>query len=451
MNKYIPNTEDDISKMLESIGVERVDDLFIDIPKSLRLEKPIELPPPLSELELLRELKRLASQNADSQEYRYFIGGGAYNHYIPSVINHIISRAEFYTAYTPYQPEVSQGTLQVIFEYQTMIADLLGMDIANASMYDGASSFAEAVLMAYRVKKNAKKVLIPKSLNPAYKLVMNTYVNNTGIEIIEVPYKKDGLLDFDFLKNNIDSDTFALTVQNPNYFGCIEDFREITQIIKNYDILLIGVITEALSLGILKPPGHFGADIVVGEGQSLGIPLSFGGPYLGLFSSKEKYMRQMPGRLCGETTDKEGKRGFVLTISTREQHIRREKATSNICTNQGLCALMASIYMSTMGKKGMREVAIQNLQKTDYAMKKIEGISGYEIVFKSSCFNEFLVRCPKSTLEINRKLVENKIVGGLDISCYYPEFADCMLLSFTEIVTKEDIDRLCNILKEEAI
>lgn len=450
MFKYIPNTDDDISKMLEKIGVESVDDLFSDIPESLRLQKPLNLPAPLSEIELERELKEISSKNADASEYKYFTGGGAYNHYIPSIVNHLISRAEFYTAYTPYQPEVSQGTLQGIFEYQTMISDLLEMDLANASMYDGASAFAEAVLMSSRIRKKGNKVLIPKSLNPAYRQVMDTYTNNTGIKVIEIPYNKQGQLDLDFLKNNLDNETISVSVQNPNYFGCIEDLSSIAEVLKQGKSFLIGIVTEALSLGLLKSPGHYGADILVGEGQSLGIPVSFGGPYLGLFASKKEYMRQVPGRLCGETLDTDGKRGFVLTISTREQHIRREKATSNICSNQGLCALMTAIYMSTMGKQGMREVATINLQKANYAREKIRNVKGYELVFETPSFNEFLVKCPKPTQDINRKLLENKMVGGLDISCYYPELSDCMLFTMTELVSKDDIDRLCEILEEVA-
>jgi glycine dehydrogenase subunit 1 len=448
LTKYIPNTDDDIKLMLKTIGVKSVDELFADIPDNVLLKKLLDLPDPVSEIELMAELRDMAKMNLSAYDSAYFIGGGAYNHYIPSIINHMISRAEFYTAYTPYQPEVSQGTLQVIFEYQTMIADLLGMEIANASMYDGASSFAEAILMAKRQKKDRNKVLIPKALNPAYKMVMNTYIDNSDIQVIEIPYSSNGTLDKDILEKNLDEKVLCLAVQNPNYFGCIEDLESLKEIISKREILLIGVVTEALSLGLLNPPGFYGADIVVGEGQSLGIPMSFGGPYLGLFATKMEFMRQVPGRLCGQTVDKEGKRGFVLTVSTREQHIRREKATSNICTNQGLCALIASIYISTMGKAGIREVALQNLEKTDYAKNRIAKLTGYQIVFDTPVFNEFLVRCPVQTSKISELLLKNNMVGGLDISCYYPELNDCMLFTFTELVKKCEIDRLCELLME---
>ena len=379
--RYIPHTEEDIRKMLDALGLKKLEDLFQAIPKEYRLSKPLNLPEPLSEPDLLRHIQGLQVPMMSG-----FIGAGAYYHFIPAVVSHLVSRSEFSTAYTPYQPEISQGTLQAIFEYQTLMCQLTGMEVSNASMYDGASSLAEAVLMAHRITKR-KKVLLSQAVHPEYRRVIQTYIDPDQQEIILVPYqKKEGRTDEKVLLDLLKEDVSAVVIQSPNFFGVIEDLQRIGEKIHDCGGLMIVGFSEAVAYGILQPPGAMGADIVAGEGQSLGIPVSYGGPYLGIFATLETFVRNMPGRLVGETIDLEGKRGFVLTLATREQHIRRERATSNICTNEGLCALMATVFLSCFGKEGLKELAMMNLSKTEYAKKGDFSNSWLQIEFYRAYF-----------------------------------------------------------------
>ncbi|MGV7220628.1 MAG: aminomethyl-transferring glycine dehydrogenase subunit GcvPA [Nitrospinales bacterium] len=439
--RYIPHTQHDIKEMLAKIGSESIEELFESIPDPLRLEKPLSLPESLSEPDLIAHMKRLQKLNLDSDEYADFLGAGCYRHFSPSVVNHMILRGEFLTSYTPYQPEVSQGTLQAVFEFQTMICMLTGMDIANASMYDGASSLAEAVLMAYRVN-GGNEVMIAKSVHPEYRQVVKTYLRGYDIDIIEIPVMDDGKVDQNFITENVSDKTCAVAVQNPNYFGVIEALGPLGDFLADKKTLFIATVVEALSMAILKPPGENGADIVVGEGQSFGLAPSFGGPYVGFFTTREKYFRQTPGRLVGETVDQEGRRAFTLTLAAREQHIRREKATSNICTNQGLCALAVTVYLTVMGKEGLRELAELNLRKAAYLKSKIEKLEGYKIRFASNTFNEFVVECPHPASEILSALQKEKIIGGHPLGPDYPEMKNCFLICVTETNTASEIDRL---------
>ncbi|MEA3485426.1 MAG: aminomethyl-transferring glycine dehydrogenase subunit GcvPA, partial [Candidatus Aerophobetes bacterium] len=394
MISYIPNTEDDQRKMLEEIGIESIDDLFKNIPLHLRGRTKFNLPPSLSEMELVREMKKLGRKNANLDEYVSFLGAGGYDHFIPAVVEHLSSRAEFYTSYTPYQAEASQGTLQAIYEYQSLICNLFKMDTCNASVYDGATALAEAVILAHNVN-HRQKVLIAKTIHPEYRQVLSTYIERTlGLSIIEIGYR-DGVTDLAELEEKVDEDTSCVVVQNPNFLGCLEEVKKMEEIAHKFGSLYI-VSVDPISLGLLIPPGDYNADIAVGEGQPLGNHLNFGGPYLGIFTCKKEFLRKMPGRIVGETTDKKGERGFVLTLQTREQHIRREKASSNICTNQGLNALRADIYLSTLGEEGLREVANLCLQKSHYAAEKISQIPGFKLSFNSPFFKEFSVKCPAS-------------------------------------------------------
>ncbi|MBM4347373.1 MAG: aminomethyl-transferring glycine dehydrogenase subunit GcvPA, partial [Deltaproteobacteria bacterium] len=369
-------------------------------------------------------------------------------HFIPAVVSHLTSRSEFYTAYTPYQPEISQGTLQAIFEYQTLMCQLTGMEVSNASMYDGASSLAEAVLMAQRIT-GRKKILLSQAIHPEYRKVIQTYIDPDEQEIILIPYlKKEGRTDEEILNQCLDQDVSAVVIQNPNFFGVTEDFKNIGEKVHQAGGLLIACFSEAVAYGILRPPGEFGADIVVGEGQSFGIPVSFGGPYLGIFTTKEKYIRNMPGRLVGETVDLEGKRSFVLTLATREQHIRREKATSNICTNEGLCALMATIFLSCLGKEGLRELALMNLNKTEYAKKVASKIDGSQIAFASPTFNEFVLKIEGDPEKVLEKMRKEGILGGLYLGQFYPELSRHLLVTVTEMNTRKEIERWAEALEK---
>jgi len=441
--RYIPHTEEDVQKMLEAIGVRRVEDLFESVPKQYKLSKPLNLPQPLSELDLIRNI-----QGLQSQVFTSFLGAGAYNHFIPSVVSNLASRSEFYTAYTPYQPEISQGTLQAIFEYQTLMCQLTGMEASNASMYDGASSLAEAVLMSNRITKR-KKILLSQTIHPEYRKVIQTYIDPDQQEIVLVPYlKNEGRTDGKALFDLLDGDVSAVVIQNPNFFGVIEDLHSMIEKVHGNRSLMIVGFSEAIAYGILKPPGAIGADIVAGEGQSLGIPLSYGGPYLGIFTTLERFVRNMPGRLVGETVDLEGKRGFVLTLATREQHIRRERATSNICTNEGLCALMATIFLSCLGKEGLRELAIMNLSKKEYAKKVVTQIHDCKLAFSSPTFNEFVLRIEGEPEKVLEKLKEERILGGLSLAKFYSELDHHLLITVTEMNTKEEIDRWAEILEK---
>jgi glycine dehydrogenase subunit 1 len=444
--RYIPSSPDERAEMLRQIGLETTDQLFRAVPESLKLTGPLDLPPPQSEADLLRYLRGLAARNAVPGAYAAFLGAGAYHHFIPSHVDALISRSEFYTSYTPYQPEISQGTLQAIFEYQTMICQLTGMDVANASLYDGSTALAEAVLMAARLTRR-QKVLVAASVHPEYREVARTYTKTLDIELSPVAYDSaTGGVDPRALR--VDDSVAAVVVQSPNFFGTVEDVNPLAQAAQAAGALMVVVVGEPISLGLLQSPGAAGADIVAGEGQSFGVPVSFGGPYLGLFATREKFIRQMPGRLAGQAFDQEGRRGFVLTLSTREQHIRREKATSNICTNQGLIMLMATIYLATMGRRGLQEVAQQNVQKAAYAADHIARLKGYQLRFAGPRFNEFVVKTRRPAEETLKQLQQQNIIGGLALGPFYPELKDCVLMCVTETTARADIDRLVSALAE---
>ncbi len=438
--RYLPNSPADRMAMLEATGHRSVEELFSQIPRELRLRSPLNLPGPLSEAEILEYFRQAANQS--SRDYVSFLGAGAYHHYRPVVIDALLSRGEFFTAYTPYQPEISQGTLQALFEFQTLIAQLTGMDLANASLYDGSTATTEAVLMALRANPR-RQVLLARTLHPEYRQVLETYVRCQGVEVRELPYTETGQMDLGKLETALANETSAVVVQSPNFLGTLERTEEIAGIAHRRNALLIVAVSEPLSLAIVKPPAV--ADIVAGEGQSFGVPVSYGGPYVGFLAAKEKFLRQMPGRLVGQTQDIEGRRGFVLTLATREQHIRREKATSNICTNQSLCALAATIYLCLLGKKGLRALALQNLAKAHYAARRLQSIPGVGIPFGGPFFNEFVVRTPGDAEEHLEELREEKIVGGIPLARFYPELKNHLLICVTEMVRKEAIDRMAEV------
>jgi glycine dehydrogenase subunit 1 len=443
---YVSLSDKDRKEMLATIGVSSTDDLFCCIPESVRLKRALDLPPAESEQALVRHFAALSGQNSYS-EYLSFLGGGAYDHFIPSIVDSLASRSEFVTPYTPYQPEVSQGTLQAIFEYQTLICQLTGMDIANASLYDGATGAAEAVLMALRLK-NKPRVLVASTVHPQYRHVIRTYIKNLGIQAEEVPYTASGALDIKALAAKMGPDTGAVILQSPNYFGVCEDIKAVADLAHGHQSLLAVVVAEALSLGLLEAPGKLGADIVTGEAQSFGMPLSFGGPYLGFMATMKDFVRQMPGRVAGQTVDVDGTRGFVLTMSTREQHIRREKATSNICSNQGLCALRATIFLEAMGKEGLREAAWLNVQKTAYAIDTLTAIPGIRRKFSGSHFNEFVLELSKPWSVVDEALRKKKILAGIGLDEAYPGMKNDVLVCVTEQHGKDDIDSLARSLEE---
>lgn len=443
---FTPHTDSEREEMLRAIGVKGIPDLFQDVPEKYRFPK-LNLPPALTEMETLAMLEALANGNASTRDLVCFLGAGAYNHYIPAAVDAIIRRGEFLTAYTPYQPEVSQGTLQAVFEFQSLVTSLTGMDVSNASHYDGATATAEAGILAYHNfrGKRTKFVLAP-SVHPDYRGVFHTYLESYP----DISFAGEDLPPFtepnEFIKL-IDADTALVVVQYPDFFGRLFDLTQLAEAAHNVGALLCVAINPT-ALALFKTPGEFGADIVVGEGQPLGIPLSFGGPYLGLFATKKDFVRKLSGRLVGETVDKENRRGYVLTLTAREQHIRREKATSNICTNQGLIALAATVYMSLLGKQGLRKVAELCYHKAHYAAKKIGKIPGYKICSPTPFFHEFVVCCPRPVEEINNHLLGHGILGGLDLAQYYPSLKDHMLIAVTEMLTKDDIDALVYVLKE---
>jgi glycine dehydrogenase subunit 1 len=441
MYPYIPNTQEDEKEMLQSMGLNSVDQLFEDIPQDVKLNRKLNLNAPMSELEVSDYMNKLSDKNLSSEDLTCFLGAGAYDHYIPSIIKHITSRSEFYTAYTPYQPEISQGTLQAIFEYQSMICSITGMEVSNASMYDGATACTEAALLAAENgKKN--KIVVSKTVHPETRRVLKTYLGFRGIELVEVDML-DGATDIDKLKAAVDSSAAGVIVQNPNFFGIIEDMEEVEKITHQNKALLI-MSVDPISLGVLKTPGEIGADIAVGDGQSLGNALNYGGPYLGFMAVKTKLMRKIPGRIVGQTEDVDGKRAFVLTLQAREQHIRRQKATSNICSNQGLNALTAAVYLTTMGKNGLREVAVQSARKAHYAFNEITKSGKYKPLFNKPFFMEFAVAGEASI--VNRELLNNKILGGYDLSMDYP-LANGLLFCVTEKRTKAEIDKLAEVLE----
>ena len=439
--RYIPNSPAERAEMLRQIGATSIEQLFDSIPAPLRLQKHLEVPAALSEIELLRKFDELANRNQAASRTS-FLGAGAYSHYIPTVVDHLISRSEFFTAYTPYQPEISQGTLQAIFEFQTLVCQLTGMDIANASMYDGSTAMAEAALMAERVTKRSK-VIVSCAVHPQYLEVAHTYVQHAGIELQQALYCADSGTTLADSLSALDENTAAVIVQSPNFFGCVEDLAMLAEKAHAVGALLVVAVTEAMSLGLLRSPGACGADIVVAEGQSFGVPLSYGGPYVGLFATRDRYARQLPGRLAGEAYDKNGRRGFVLTLATREQHIRREKATSNICTNEGLIALAATVYLETMGRRGVQEAARQCAQKAHYAAREIAKLEGFSLPFSAPFFNEFVVQAPiKAAPLLDRLANEKGIDGGLALSRFDANRGNDFLVCVTETNTRRQIDAL---------
>jgi glycine dehydrogenase subunit 1 len=433
--RYLPKSESDREVMLREIGAKSIDDLFAAIPAEYRLKRDLNIPRAYAESEIVEFFRKRAAESA--QGYATFLGAGAYSHYRPVVIDSLVSRGEFFTAYTPYQPEIAQGTLQSIFEFQTMVCELTGMDVANASMYDGSTGAAEALMMAARVTGRHKSVVVG-SVHPEYREVITTYARYQGMPIATIGYLKNGRVDLEGLDKAIDSETAGVLIQSPNFFGTIEDVAAVGEIVHRKGALLIVSIAEAVSLGIVKPPAE--ADIVSMEAQSFGVPLGFGGPYCGVIATRDKFVRQMPGRLVGETRDRNGKRGFVLTLSTREQHIRREKATSNICTNQGLVALMCCIFMTVYGREGLKDLAKQNLAKVHYAAGEFKK-AGATLLFEGAPrFNEFVVQTKTDPYTINDKLLEQRIIGGFPLKKLYPELGNAALWCCTETSTKTSID-----------
>ncbi len=438
--RYLPHTQEDIQKMLAVAGAGSLDDLFKTIPDAVKVKGGLNLPEPMSEWELNDHMEKLASENIACKGYTCLIGAGSYDHYIPAIIPYLVSRSEFATAYTPYQPEVSQGTLQGIYEFQTMVTDLLGMDIATASHYDCGTALAECALIALRKNRKADKIAVSDLVHPSHRQVIDTYLKPTGYEMVLIPHTQDGLTDMAALEA---MDGIAgVAVQSPNFFGHIEDLAAVKKIADAKKILFITSFTEALAWGILKNPGSFGADLVAGEGQSLGIPKSFGGPGLGLLAGTSKLMRDLPGRLVGRTKDANGRDGYVLTLSTREQHIRREKASSNICSNNGLNAMTAAMYLSTIGKIGIREIAQLNHDKAVY-LKSVLTDAGFEPVFDQPFFNEFVMKAPKDFNQKRADLINRQCVfAGLDLAPYYPELKDHFLFCATEKVSRQQMDQL---------
>ncbi|HEU4969277.1 aminomethyl-transferring glycine dehydrogenase subunit GcvPA [Sphingomonas sp.] len=448
--RYLPLTPADRSAMLQAVGANSIDDLFVDVPQEARLSGPIAgLPNHASELSVERKLAALARQNTVAGEVPFFLGCGAYRHHVPATVDHIIQRGEFLTAYTPYQPEIAQGTLQMLFEFQTQVARLLGCDVANASMYDGSTACWEAITMARRITRRAK-ALISAGLHPHYVSVAKTMARFTGDELHTALPKLEAATDIDTLIGQIDGDTSCVVVQYPDILGRVAGLSELAARAHEKGALLVAVVTEPVALGLLKSPGEMGADIVVGEGQSIGVGLQFGGPYVGLFACKEKFVRQMPGRLCGETVDAEGKRGFVLTLSTREQHIRREKATSNICTNSGLCALAFSIHMTLLGEKGLRGLAELNHAGAAAAAERLAKVPGVELV-NSSFFNEFTLKLSQEARPLVRRLADRGILAGVSLGRLYPgvdALEHGLVVAVTETTTPEDVEALAAALQE---
>ena len=436
--RYLPHTDEDIASMLKVVGADTLDDLFSTIPDDCRRARDLDIPSALTEWELNDLMDALSNSVATPPEYKMFLGAGRYDHFIPASLTHLLGRSEFTTPYTPYQPEMSQGTLQAIYEYQTLAARLLGMEVSNASLYDGASALAEALLMAIRITRR-KKVAVSSLIHPYYRRVVQTYLEPTGLKVVELPYLENGRTDLSRL-DRLD-DLAAVAVQSPNFLGCIEDLATVGEKSREKDCLFVSSFTEPLAYGLFKNPGSQGAHIVCGEGQSLGIPKWFGGPGLGMFASEMRYVRNMPGRLVGKSTDKDGKNGFVLTLATREQHIRREKATSNICTNKSLIALAAAMYMASLGGTGIRELAKLNHDKSEHLKQALEK-AGFKISFKSPTFNEFVVEFPPDFETTYESLLEKKIVAGLPLTPYYPELAGRYLMCVTEMKTKEEMDEL---------
>jgi len=443
--RYLPNSPADRQAMLGAAGHANISELFEQIPGDHQLNRRLSVPGPLSEAEILSFFQQAAAES--SREHISLLGAGAYSHYRPVVVDALLSRSEFFTAYTPYQAEISQGTLQAMFEFQTLMAQLTGQEVSNASLYDGSTATTEAVLMAMRVTRR-RRVVLARTLHPEYRQVLHTFVQNQHVELADVAYQSSGAIDAAQLASHVNAQTAAVVVQSPNFFGALEAVPEIAAIAHRHGALLIVTVTEPLSLAIVKPPSE--ADIVCGEAQSFGVPVAYGGPYVGFLTTREKFLRQMPGRLVGQTVDTEGRRGFVLTLATREQHIRREKATSNICTNQSLCALAATIYLCLLGKTGLRLLAEQNLAKAHYAAGELRKVPGFATPFARPFFNEFVVKVPGDAERLLEELRSEKIIGGLHLGPLYPELANHLLLCFTELVSRASIDRLVEVCRRFA-
>jgi len=442
---FIPTTDENRKEMLKTIGVSDFEELLEAIPEEARFKGDLDLPEPLSEYEVTKLLQEIANKNEHAGTHTCFLGGGAYDHFIPAAVGHVISRSEFYTAYTPYQPEVSQGNLQAIYEYQTMIANLTGMDVANASMYDGASALAEASLLA-QAQLRREKILVSKTVHPFYRKVVGSYCRRSGVCQEEVGIE-GGMTDLNALKAKMDDQTAGVLIQHPNFLGNLEEVEEIGKIIHDAGGLFV-VSADPISLGVLQPPGAYGADVVTGEGQAMGNPLNFGGPYVGVFAVKQPLIRRLPGRLVGVTQDTQGRRGFVLTLQTREQHIRREKATSAICTNEQLCALASTVYMALMGKQGLPTVANLCLQKAHYLAKRLEEIDGIDLLFSRPFFKEFAIKCPVPPKQIIAEMRKEQIFAGIDLGRFDYGIEDGLLIAVTEKRTKEEMDRYVDVLKK---
>jgi glycine dehydrogenase subunit 1 len=442
--RYLPKSPAERLEMLKQIGAGSIDDLFSTIPQEYRLQRDLEVPRQMGESEIVDYFRQASLKSASG--YTSFLGAGAYRHYRPVIIDSLVQRGEFLTSYTPYQAEITQGTLQAIFEFQTMICELTGMDIANASMYDGSTGAAESVTMAVRITQRSG-VLVGRTVHPEYREVMHTYAQHQGLDAEVVGFGDDGRLDLAALERSVGEETACVLIQSPNFFGVIEDIPAIAEIVHKKGALLIVSIAEAISLGVVRPPVE--ADIVSMEAQSFGVALSYGGPYCGVIAAKEKYRRQMPGRLVGETVDTEGRRGFVLTLSTREQHIRREKATSNICTNQALVALMATIFLVVYGKEGLRELALHNLAKANYAAQQFSKVGGTRQLFAAAPhFHEFVLETSESPELLNTQLLKQKVIGGLPLNRWYPELGNATLWCTTELNTREQIDYAASLLQQ---
>lgn len=446
--RYLPTAAEHERSMLETIGAKSIGELFASIPKEIRFSGMLKIDPALSEQELLSFFRELGRAN-EAAGMTSFLGGGMYNHFVPSHVDQLINRSEFYTAYTPYQAEIAQGTLQTIFEFQSMICMLTGMEVSNASLYDGATSCSEALLMSHRIGRGRSKVLISGVIHPHYRDVCNTYLGQLDIEVVTVPIRSDGRTNFIAANALIDENTCGVLIQSPNFLGVIEDVAAWSEVTHRTGAMLTVCTSEPLSFGLVKPPGEFGADIVCGEGQSFGIPMQYGGPSLGLFATREKHVRQMPGRLVGRANDVDGREGYILALATREQHIRREKATSNICTNQGLCMTMATIYLATLGKQGIRQLAELNLMKAAYLRGKLATLRGVELPYEAPYFNEFVVRFHKSAGDVLGALEEKGIIGGLDLGRFSERWTNDLLVCATEMTTKAAIDRFVEELEAE--
>ncbi|MFI5271847.1 MAG: aminomethyl-transferring glycine dehydrogenase subunit GcvPA [Ktedonobacterales bacterium] len=445
---YVPNTAAEQQAMLRAVGAASLEDLLKTIPDAVRLKRPLDLPAALPEPDLKRLMLGISEQNADLDHYVSFLGAGSYDHILPSVVPHLVKRSEFYTSYTPYQPEISQGMLQAIYEFQTMVCQITGMDVANASLYDGSTAVVEAALLAVGPKATGE-VLVSRALDPQYRATLRTYAWARGFTLREIALDA-GATSLAALEAALTPDTKAVIVQQPNFFGVLEDVHEIERLVHRSGALYIVAVTEPASLGVLAAPGEYGADIVAGEGQSLGSPLGYGGPALGLFASRQRFLKFLPGRLVGKTVDDRGQDGYVLTLQTREQHIRRERATSNICTNQALLALACTIYLASLGKQGFAELGAQSLHKAHYAQERISAVAGFVPLFARPFFDEFAVRTPLPGEHLNAALRERGIIGGYDLTRDYPELGDAMLFCVTEVRSRDDIETLAAALEEIA-